>query len=173
MKPRVVRPGGKHGAPDLLFPGAGVRAHFGKVGFCLPLIPGQQASGARPTLRMDPCLLPVSFLSRGLLVAVALLLPGLARAQEGGMGVMACFADLPPEEFAGRFEAYADSVGFDARMAELCARGDDAGARALAAAVEAGFLRADPVAASVRQCLAGITAATGNGASEVCDAVGG
>ena len=102
-----------------------------------------------------------------------LLLPAVPRAEDGGAGVMACFADLPPDEFAGRFEAYADGVGFDARMAELCARGDEAGAKALAAEVEAGFLRADPVAAGVRRCLARITATTGGGAGEVCDASGG
>lgn len=58
-------------------------------------------------------------LAGGLLVMAGLLLPDLLRAQEGGAGVMACFADLPPDELAGRFEAYADSVSFDGRMAEL------------------------------------------------------
>jgi len=86
---------------------------------------------------------------------------------------MACFADLPPQEFAGRFEAYAESRGFDARMAELCAGGDEAGAAALAAEVEAGFLAADPAAAGVRRCLAGLTAAAETGAGSICDATGG
>lgn len=120
-----------------------------------------------------PILLPRTALAGGLLAVAGLLLPGLPRAQEGGAGVMACFADLPPDEFAGRFEAYADGAGFDARMAELCARGDEAGALALAAEVEAGFLRADPAAAEVRRCLAEITATSGEGPGEVCDASGG
>ena len=120
-----------------------------------------------------PILLPRTAIAGGLLAMAGLVLPGLLRAQEGGAGVMACFADLPPDEFAGRFEAYADGVNFDARMADLCARGDEAGATALAAEVEAGFLRADPVAAGVRHCLAEITATTGASPGEVCDASGG
>lgn len=84
-----------------------------------------------------PILLPRTALAGGLLAMAGLLLPAVPRAEDGGAGVMACFADLPPDEFAGRFEAYADGVGFDARMAELCARGDEAGATALAAEVEA------------------------------------
>lgn len=87
---------------------------------------------------------------------------------------MACFAALSPDEFAGRFEAYADSRGFDARMRQLCHTGDQSGAEALAAEVEASFLAADPAAAAVRRCLADLTAADdGTGKGDICDAGGG
>ena len=102
-------------------------------------------------------------------------LPSAPARAEGGMsGVMACFAALSPDEFAGRFEDYANARGFDARMRQLCSVGDQPGAEALAAEVEAGFLAADPAAAAVRRCLADLTAtADGTAKGDVCDAGGG
>jgi hypothetical protein len=105
-----------------------------------------------------------------LLLALSLLLAAPALAQDDIEARFdACIGGIDVDAVGARAEAFAAARGYEARVAELCAAGDVAGATAFKKELEAAFYAGDPDAARMRACLAdvlGEDALAGEGACE-------
>jgi hypothetical protein len=68
--------------------------------------------------------------------------------------VNACIEGLDVGAITGRAEAWAAERDYEARVAALCAAGDQPAADALAVEIQDSFYAQDPEAAGLRACLA-------------------
>jgi hypothetical protein len=103
----------------------------------------------------------------------ALLLAAPALAQDPGADIQArldaCLGAVDVDAIGARAEAFAAERGYEARVAELCAAGDDAGALAYARQVEDAFYAGDSDAARMRACLVEVLGEDAVAVEAVCD----
>lgn len=74
-------------------------------------------------------------------------------AEDIGARLEACLGGLDLEVVGARAEAFAAAHDYEARVAGLCAAGDEDGATEFARGVEDAFYASDPDAARMRACM--------------------
>lgn len=103
-------------------------------------------------------------------LALVLLLAGPALAQDEMQARLeACLGAIDLDAVGARAEAFAAARDYEARVAGLCAAGDEAGARAFATEVEQAFYAQDPEATRMRACLVEALGEDAIATGVVCD----
>lgn len=108
-----------------------------------------------------------------LALALGLLLAAPALAQDAGADIEArldaCLGAIDTDAIGARAAAFAAARGDEARVAALCAAGDEAGALAVVRAMEDAFYAQDPEAARFRGCLVEVLGEDAIATGTACD----
>jgi hypothetical protein len=91
-------------------------------------------------------------MKHALLLSLLLAAPALAQGDIEAR-LSACMGPIDTDAIGARAEAFGAERDYEARLAALCAAGDEAGALAFSRETEGAFYAGDPEAARMRACL--------------------